>query len=223
MSCDKRYFLDFLHGNGKVSVLFEPFLSHTHTETLIWRRGEHLWNTVEHTLETLTYLTEHTQSDMVFIDIRDYSSEKKDEVMSVIPKFRNNNEVGYAVICDSNDISMCEPYFDCLCVYGNGTSDKLPIIRMDSSIENAISQGDSGWFCRENAEYYLEKYSDKIRILSGIGTEWTSNSSPVQIHSRIEKLSREYSGKWACGSGGIIPANNYLELISMLSAFKRWR
>lgn len=223
MACDKRHFLDFLCGFGTVNVLFEPFLSHTHAETLIWRRGSHLWDTAEHTLDTLTYLTERTQTDMVFADIRALSDDSKNEMLAAVTEFREKSALGYGIICDSKDIPLCESVCDCLCVYGDGMSSKVPIIRMDGSVGDAVSRGDCGWYCREEAEKYLAEYGDKIRILGGLGINTIVGGSPVKIYARVERTAHEYRGKWACGSGGMIPDENYLELISLLGAFARIR
>lgn len=225
MNRDKQYFLDFLAGHGKVNVLFEPFLSHTHAETLIWRRGEHLWNTPENALDTLTYLTERTQADVVFSDIRSLSEDAKAEMFTAISAIAKDNPLGYGVICNSEDISQCEAAegICCLCVYGGGVSEKLPVIRMDGSAEDAIARGDCGWFCPDHAEDFLGTYGDRIRILGGLGLDTIVGGSPVVIYDRVEKIARDYPGKWACGSGGIVPDENYLELISLLGAFARIR
>lgn len=225
MNRDKQHFLDFLAGDGKVNVLFEPYLSHTHAETLIWRRGEHLWDTPQNTLDTLTYLTERTQADVVFPDIRKYSADEKNAALAAISAIAKDNPIGYGVICDPDDIPLCEAAdgICCLCVYGNGTSAKLPVIRMDGTVDDAIARGDSGWFCTEHAEEYLCTYGKQIRILGGLGPDTIIGGSPVAIYERIGKIARDYPGQWACGSGGVIPEENYLELISMLGAFARMR
>lgn len=222
---DKQHFLNFLAGQGTVPVLFEPFFSQKHTETLIWRRGEHLWNTPQNALNTLTFLTERTQADVVFMDIRQATTDKKKEILSAISVISQDNPIGYGVICDHHDIELCEGVEEicCLCVYGNATSSKYPIIRMDGSIEDAIARGDCGWFCTAHAEEYLHSYGDKIRILGGLGVDTLIDGSPVAIYERIEKIARDYPQKWACGSGGLIPDDHYLELISMLGAFARIR
>ena len=77
MNRDKHLFLDFLAGRGAVPVLFEPFLSRRHTETLIWRRGPKLWDTAGHTVSTLVSQTERTRADMLLLDFRPLSFEEK--------------------------------------------------------------------------------------------------------------------------------------------------
>ena len=68
---DKDVFLGFLAGRGAFPVLFEPFLSKRHTETLIWRRGGRLWSTPDAEVATLISASERTGSDFVWIDLRD--------------------------------------------------------------------------------------------------------------------------------------------------------
>jgi hypothetical protein len=225
MERSKQYFLDFLAGKGTVAVIFEPFLSFNHAETLIWRRGRHLWDTPAMLIDTLAYLTERTLADMIFPDLRGLDDTAKNALLSEIETFAGTTSLGVGVICDSSDVPLCENArgIDCLCVYGDAVSEKLPVIRMNGSIEDAITRGDSAWFCTEHCEEYLDTYGDRIRILGGLGLDTLIGGSPVGIYDRVETIDAKYHSKWACGSGGTVPDENYLELISVLGAFARIR
>ena len=108
-------------------------------------------------------------------------------------------------------------------LYGDLTSEKLPVIRLDGSIEDAIARGDAGYFAERGYEDLLNEYGGKIRILGGLGVEEIISAQPVEIYNKVEEIFRRYPGQWACGSGGVLGEGNYLELISLLGAFGRVR
>ncbi len=224
MDRNKKYFLDFLTSGGKKAVLFEPFISKYHAETLIWRRGRKLWDTQETYVDTLLSLTERTGDDMVFADLRGLAEDEKIVLGDVVKRKSQETEVGFGLICESRfDIDLAEDSrADMVLVYGEEKS-SLPTVRMDGSVEEAVSRGDSGYFLREQAEEYLEKYGGKIKLLGGLGVEWVERSGPVSIYGRVSDIAKRYSGMWACGSGGCLADSHYLELISLLGAFGRIR
>jgi len=223
---DKQYFLDFLNGHGQSNVLFEPFISRIHTETLIWRRGVHLWDTPEAYVDTLVALSQRTRADVVFCDMRNYTYDENKRLIHAIEMYLDADGVGFGVICDqTRDLAIAENS-ESVCiaaVYGKANSNSLPIIRMDGSLQDAIERGDSGWFTQDNAEEYLRKSNGQIRILGGLGKNTVLKSSPVEIYAEVERLANAYPGQWGCGSGFEIPEENYLELISLLGAFGRIR
>lgn len=94
---------------------------------------------------------------------------------------------------------------------------------MDGDIENAILLGYDGWYAPDSAKEYLTKYGDKIRVLGGLGVKWVEGSSPMEIYTEVGEIHKQYGSSWACGSGGEISAEKYLELISLLGAFGRIR
>jgi len=223
MDQNKKYFTDFLCGSGTKNVIFEPFINRNHTETLIWRRGEHLWSTPTSTLETLISLSERTQADVVFADVRGHDNEWIEEILSTMEK--NVTTLGLGLICNSSDAIMLaerSPSVCCLALYGELISKNLPVIRMDGSIDDSIRRGDQGYFARDNAEKILASSCD-IRILGGFGIENIVNGSPVEIYKKVRYIAENFPQRWACGSGGIIPNENYLELISLLGAFANIR
>ncbi len=224
MDRNKRYFLDFLTSSGKKAVLFEPFISKYHVETLIWRRGRNLWDSQENYVDTLLSLTERTGADMVFADLRGLTEGEKIMLGDVVKRKSQETEVGFGLICDCRfDIDLAEDSrADVVLVYGEEKS-SLPTVRMDGSMEDAISRGDSGYFLHERAEEYLEKYGGKIKILGGLGVDWVERSGPVSIYGRAADIAARYPGMWACGSGGCLADSHYLELISLLGAFGRIR
>ena len=223
---DKQYFLDFLAGHGTANVLFEPFVGRMHTETLIWRRGEHLWDTPGHYVDTLLALSERTRADVIFCDMRYYASAEKEELIHTMEARQETAEVGFAVICDNaEDLALAEnsPVVCSAAVYGHACSERLPVIRMDGRLEDAIARGDRAWYAADCAEQHLNAAGETIRILGGLGRDFILGGSPVNIYAEVERLAAAYPGQWACGSGFEIPEENYLELISLLGAFGRIR
>ncbi len=223
---DKQYFLDFLYGRGTANVLFEPFIGRTHTETLIWRRGEHLWSTPEMYADTLVALSKRTRADVVFCDLRIYADAEKECLLRAMEGYTETDGVGFGVICDrTGDLALAENC-DAVCVaavFGEGFAKRIPVIRMDGSLEDAIARGDAGWYATDQAERYLMEANGRIRILGGLGRDLVLNGSPVDIYAETERLAARYPGQWACGSGFEIPKENYLELISVLGSFGRIR
>ena len=223
---NKRYFLEFLSGRGSVNVIFEPFVSRTHTETLIWRRGAHLWETPAAYVDTLFSLSPRTRADVVFCDMRAFPVSQKEELLRAIGQYPHAGDVGFGVICgNGEDLSLAEgiPSVVAAAVYGDAVSERLPIIRMDGMLDDAIARGDAGWHAPDNAEYYLKKADGRIRILGGLGPQLVLSTSPVKIYEEVARLAKAYPGRWACGSGFSVPEDNYLELISVLGAFGRIR
>ena len=223
---NKQYFLDFLAGRGTANVLFEPFIGRMHTETLIWRRGEHLWDSPAHYVDTLIALSERTRADVIFCDMRFYADAEKKELIRAMEACGNAGGIGYAVICNNAaDLALAE-ISSAICsaaVYGDAVPERLPVIRMDGSLEDAIARGDNAWYAADHAEQHLMEAGGKIRILGGLGRDFILKGAPVNIYAEVERLAAAYPGQWACGSGFEIPEENYLELISLLGAFGRIR
>lgn len=237
MDLNKSYFTSFLTGNGTKTVLFEPFISRYHTETLIWRRGNELWDTPEHYIDTLIALSERTLSDVIFADIRAYRKEDKLSLFHAIcDRVEKISPRGFGIITDcKEDVALAEKCgaVDVLMLYGDVVSDVIPSIRaacrMDEDINSAISCGYCGCFVSSGIDELLPKYGKSIRLLGGlaelVGLVGNSDepSSPVKIYSTVASLSEKYRKEWACGSGGMIHDNDYLTLISLLGAFGRTR
>jgi len=222
---NKKHFLDFLHGNMTKNVIFEPFIVRELTEALIWRRGNYLWDTPADSIATLASCTERTKSDFFFIDLSDFPKEQWNELITEIDSFKNgDSELGVGIICrNREEVNMFEDSADCLCIFGDAISKKVPTVRMDGTPEDAITRGDLGWFAPNNAVKYLTEYGDKIKILGGLDTDFIKTSTPIKIYDCIEKIAEDFHGKWACGSGGAIPGDKYLEFISLLGGFGRIR
>lgn len=225
MEKNKQYFLDFLSGTATVRAFFEPFMDRAMAETLIWRRGSHLWDTPAAYLDTLASCTDRTRSDMLFADLRVFSGSDKECLVAEISAFRQkDSRTGIGVICDCReDVALSENVADCLCLYGDTLSEKVPVIRMDGTPEEAIARGESGWFAPDHALTYLAACGDRIRILGGLGAAELCTLKPVAIYDTVAAIAARYPTQWACGSGGCIDHAHYLEFISMLGAYGRIR
>ena len=223
MNRKKQYFLDFLAGSANSSPLFEPMICKSNTELLIYRRSNRLWSTPSEYINTILSLVERIDSYFAFIDMHAFEVDERESLVSAASEKKATVEnIGFGFICYSqDDVDAVSDTADCVCIYGDAITSAVPVIRMDGSIEDAIARGDSGWFAENDAEYYLNKYSDKIRILGGLGVDFIEGSSPMKIRKAVEKLALKYRGKWACGSGGMIANKYYLELASMLCAYSK--
>ena len=225
MDRNKKYFLDFLKGDPEKNVIFEPFISKGLTEALIWRRGEHVWDTPDEYISTLVSCTERTRSDMFFLDPADFRPDIMEDLTEALVRYRSSDSViGVGTICRTEgDIELFSGLSDCLCTYNGVISDKVPCIMMDGTPDDAISGGYCGYFAEKDARGLLERFGGRIRILGGLGVDFIVSSNPVAIYDAVDEISAEHPGAWACGSGGIVPDGNYLEFISLLGAFGRMR
>ena len=220
---------EFLTGKKGGAVLFEPYISKTNTETLIWRRGRELWDRAEHYFFTQLSLAERCLSDCVIIDLNFFGdSENKEKLISLTA---SADYVGkeFCVICGNRDESeLCEcmnekgnARVDVLGLYENAASLHTPSVRMDGTVEEAVKRGESGYFVRSGIRSCIENYGNDIRLLGGLGAEFISSSKPASIYAEIDEIFGVSGGNWAIGSGGEIPADNYLQLISLLGAYLR--
>lgn len=205
-------------------TLFEPFI-HTRTaEQLLWRRGEHMWNTPEMYIDTLFHLNELTCSDVVVADTRLFGGEL-DIFYRTIVRYATDC-IRFAVLCNNQEAADLADRCGGVCavgVYGNVRSNK-PMVMMDQTPDDAVRGDCAGWFAPNDAERYWDEYSDRIAILGGLGADCIAATGPVSIHKRCEKLYTQTDNRrFALGSGGCISDGHYLELISMLGIYKRYR
>ncbi len=205
-------------------TLFEPFIHARIAEQLIWRRGEHLWDTPDMYIDTLMALNELTVSDVVIADTRQFGGEL-DRLYHTIVKYADDR-IRFVTICDTEDSARLADRCGGVCavaVYGDIEANK-PAIRMDGTVENAIQSGYAGWYAPIKAEEYWDEYGDRIAILGGLGAEYLTSTGPASIHRRIERLYTVTDNRrYATGSGGMLPEQHYLELISMLGVYKRYK
>jgi len=208
-------------------TLFEPFIDTWIAEQLIWRRGVHLWDTPECYIDTLVSLGERTFTDVIIADTRLFSKSNAllEQLFSSIVKFADD-KLSFVCICDDANSAEYIDHCDGVCasaVYGSIKTQK-PMIKMDGTPEAAVKQGCAGWFAQSDAEKYCEKYSDQIAILGGFGVQSLISTGPVSIHKRCENMfETTQNKKFAIGSGGTVPRENYLELISLLGIYKRFK
>ncbi|MBO7403442.1 MAG: hypothetical protein J6V24_00635, partial [Clostridia bacterium] len=133
-----------------------------------------------------------------------------------------NPSLGFGVIGGTReDVTLGEEAADVLCLYGDTASDRLPVIRMDGTLDDAIRRGDCAWFARSHAEDALCEADGRIRICGGLGIDRLA--SPAEVYARVERLNETCGASWAVGSGGVIPDEDYLGLIAMLGAYARIR
>ena len=208
---------------GEVT-LFEPFIHTKIAEQLLWRRGEHLWNDPEAYIDSLFALNELTVSDVVIADTRLFSDEP--ELLYRTMVRYANDRIRFVALCDTQESADFADRCGGVCavgIYGDIRANK-PMIRMDGNPDSAIRSGCAGWFAPNHAEELWDEYSDRIAILGGLGVDYVSSTGPVSIHKRCEKLySITENRRYAIGSGGCISDGNYLELISMLGIYKRYK
>ena len=205
-------------------TLFEPFIHTALAEQLIWRRGEHLWSTPEPYIDTLVSLREQTESDVVVADTRQFGG-TLDLLYRTIVKYVDDH-LRFVCLCDTKEAAELADRCGGVCAvgcYGDVRADK-PAILMDGTAEDAVSLGYAGWFAPNRGEEYWDEYGDRIAILGGLGQDYLCKTGPAGIHKRCEKLySVTENRRYALGSGGCLPNENYLEFISMLGIYKRYK
>ena len=225
-------FLDALAGIPGDPVLFEPFIPVYLTEQLIWRRGEHLWDTVDCYLDTLFSLRERTYADVVVADMCRFGDALAGEMTDRMAEMATE-EIRFMALCDSPLQLRCACGSAGVCavgLYGWETwldaneAFALPAVAMDGDCGAAIERGFAGWYCPDSAEEYWNTCHEKISILGGLGVDWLKTGQPVAIHERCEDLFRltKNSG-YLVGSGGEVTKEDYLSLISLLGIYRKYR
>ena len=220
---------EFLKGKKGGAVLFEPYISKHNTETLIWRRGHELWDCAEHYFFTQVSLAERCLSDCVILDLEFFGGSGDKEKLIHLTASADYADKEFCVICTNRDESeLCERMnakesarVAVLGLYRNAAHQRTPSVRMDGTIEEAVERGENGYFVRSDVRGCIEKYGNEILLLGGLGTEFISLSKPAAIYAEIDTVFRMSGGRWAVGSGGKIPTDDYLQLISLLSAYIR--
>lgn len=224
-------FLDALAGKPGDPVLFEPFVPVYLTEQLIWRRGEHLWDTVSTYLDTLFSLRERTYADVVIADMRRFGDAQAVEMADGMAELATE-EIRFVALCGSPVQMQAASASSGVCAAGlYGWEDwlgneeiSLPAIAMDGACDAAVGRGFAGWFCPADGEAYWDTYHDRISILGGLGVEWLRTGQPVEIHDRCEELFRKtQNAGYLTGSGGEVTKEDYLSLISLLGIYRKYR
>ncbi len=205
-------------------TLFEPFIHTRIAEQLLWRRGEHLWNTPEMYIDTLFALGELTVSDVIVADTRLFRGEY-DRLFRTMLRCADDS-IRFVALCDTDEGAKMADRCGAVCavgVYGDVHSNK-PAILMDGDPDRAILRGCAGWFAPRNAEEVLDLYGDKLAILGGLGADYLTATGPASIHKRCERLYLSTENRrYALGSGGCLSDEHYLEFISMLGIYKRYK
>ncbi len=205
-------------------TLFEPFIHTRIAEQLIWRRGEHLWNTPETYIDTLIALNNCTNGDVVIADTRKFGSDPTPLYRAMVA--RTSDTLRFVCICDTRTAAEQADRCGAVCavgVYGNIRSRK-PMIKMDGCLGDAIKGGYAGWYAPRRAEDYWNESCDSIAILGGLGADYVASTGPASIHRRCEGLYRLTDNRrYALGSGGCLSDGHYLELISLLGIYKRYK
>ncbi|MBQ4605707.1 MAG: hypothetical protein IJB15_03320 [Clostridia bacterium] len=224
-------FLDALAGVPGDPVLFEPFIPVYLTEQLIWRRGEHLWNTVDTYLDTLFSLRERTYADVVIADMRRFGDALAGKMAERMADMATE-EIRFTALCGSplQMQAACGSAGVCAVgLYGwknwlGAEAFALPAIAMDGDCSAATERGFAGWYCPDGAEESWNTCHGKISILGGLGVDWLKRGQPAAIHERCEDLFRltKNSG-YLVGSGGEVTKEDYLSLISLLGIYRKYR
>ncbi len=182
-------FLDAIAGVPGEPVLFEPFVPVYLAEQLIWRRGEHLWQTVPAYLDTLVSLRERTYGDTVIADMRLFGDGLAAEMAENMNKLATN-EIRFVALCDTPVQMQCAVQSTGVCAVGlygwqswatpellavcaeehkDANTTYFPKIAMDGTCEAAVAFGFDGWFCHEDGEQLWEGY--------GYGASWGDDRS----------------------------------------------
>ncbi|MBE6599025.1 MAG: hypothetical protein E7638_06245 [Ruminococcaceae bacterium] len=205
-------------------TLFEPFINRKIAEQLIWRRGEHLWSTPESYIETLVSLGECTGSDVITADTRLFEDQLT-ALYRAIYKTADDT-LRFVTLCRTAEAARLADKCGGVCavgVFGEARS-KKPMIRMDGRLTDAVKSGCAGWFAPRDAERYWNEASDYIAVLGGLGADYISSTGPASIHKRCECIYRVTDNRrYALGSGGCLTEEHYLELISLLGVYKKYK
>ena len=208
-------------------VLFAPFISQYLAEQLIWRRGVHPWQTAQSYIDTLTALRERTYADVVIADCRLFGNDGKCMLADAM-KDHAADGLRYVALCGNTEQAAFFDGVDAVCaigIYGPIHCGKLPVIAMEHTITEAIAHGCAGWYCRDGLlETHWETHHNAIAVLGGLGEDWVYRASPSAIHKRAEEwFTRSGNVRTAIGSGGMLPDDAYLSLISLLGIYRRFR
>lgn len=222
-------FLGALAGETGDPVLFEPFIPVYLTEQLIWRRGEHLWQTIPSYLDTLLSLRERTYADVVVADMRRFGDGSAGEMTAQMAALATD-AIRFVALCDSPiqmEAAIASPGVCAVGLYSWGAWLKTvpqAAIAMDGTIEDAVQRGFAGWYCPGGAEEMWDKWQAQIAIVGGLGCDWLRQGQPVEIHQRCEALFRHTkNSRYLIGSGGETTKEDYLSLISLLGIYRKYR
>jgi len=234
MTNDYKHFINILAGANSdkknVPALFEPLINKAICEQLIWRKGDNLWDTPQHYLDTMFSLRERTKSDVITLDMRKFSADENqiltDHIASALSE---NDEIRAVMLCNSNEqvsIAKTSKYVCAIGGFGDvAKPTSHPFIRMDGSIANAIAENADGYYCTSSdAETTYANYSNKITIIGGLGLDWLNGSSPMEVHARLESLyALTGNRRYIVASGGFGEETDFLNFISLLSIYIRHR
>ncbi|MBO5274745.1 MAG: hypothetical protein J6I45_09040 [Clostridia bacterium] len=222
MTCDYNNFINALTGKGSISpTLFEPFISQSFTEQLIWRRGDTVWQTPESRISALVSLRERTLSDVIALDVRNDSPEIIEALLRYASDLLPEGSALVVMTEDKEAVALSTPV-NHVCAIASWNlprqSDK-PFIRMSSDIGTALAEYADGCFAEAHAEDALEAAEGRITVLGGIGADYLNHTGPASIHARCAALMNH--NRYILGSGGEV--SEYLGLISLLGAYRKKR
>ena len=207
-------------------TLFEPFIPRVLAEQLIWRRGPQLWDTPEHTADTLISLRERTQADVVIVDARPYCMRSLFRLLNALETGLCDGSAA-VILSGSPDILREAEHSPAVCAvggYGDTHPGLKPFIRMDGTAQNAVSEGAAGYFAAENGLSLWQELHGTIAVCGGLGAAFCNEASPVGLHTALrEGFSLTGGAGYLPGSGGCMAENAYLQLISLLGGVIRLR
>ena len=207
-------------------TLFEPFIPRLLAEQLIWRRGPQLWDTPEHTADTMMSLRERTQADVVIVDARPYCMRSLFRLLCTLENGLCDGARA-VLLSDRQEILREAEHSPAVCAvggYGDTHPGNTPFLRMDKTAEDALSEGAAGYFAADNGLSLWERYRGRLSVCGGLGADFCNTASPVGLHTVLsDAFSVTRGAGFLPGSGGCMDESAYLQLISLLGGVIRLR
>ena len=223
MPADYREFLRCLARKPGRPTLFEPYSTRAIAEQLLWRGGDHLWDTASARTHTLILLHEYMRADTVVVPAN------ADEIADVLAcADALPDGMRFTVIAEDDAALEAADASDAVCALASARRIpaqrfKKPLIRMAESlsdIDSAIADGCAGVHLPDNIEAAIDAFGGQISLLGGLGADCINLGQPVDIHRRVRALQEKTHGSgWALGSGITSGEAAYLGFISMLGMY----
>ncbi len=208
-------------------ALFAPFIADSLCEQLIWRRSKQLWDTPAHYTDTMISLRERTRADVIILDARRFSPDRFPEMRAYAEEHTPEGSA-FVILCNTRTIQTMAEQSPAVCAIGGYGDECSPLkktfIRMDKTPDFAVTESAAAYFAPADAAALYDAYHDRIAIAGGLGADFCHDSEPLAIHRAVTALLNQTKNcGYLLGSGGEIPADAYLSLISLLGIYGRFR